>query len=205
MSEDNEFLKNLQEVNSSGHAQQAPDLNSSNRDLDCSGPVDTLESDDASTKPRLFDRVIVDSPSTSAGKRTTYDTQALINQTILQQLTAISERLNKIDQKIVQKTLGPHKFKSRSTGTKNNKVVNQSDSTHTSNHSARMHTNVTDTHTITSTVSLPTLDHLKKNDSIQKVVVERLSELQQLNSTGMSQKLKSQRGGVEVFVKHKTK
>ena len=42
-------------------------------------------------------------------------------------------------------------------------------------------------------------------DNIQKAVAERLSELQHLNSTGMSQKLKSQHGGVEVFVKHKAK
>ena len=58
---------------------------------------------------------------------------------------------------------------------------------------------------MSSTIWLPTLDHLKTNDSIQKAVAERLSELQQLNLTGMSQKLKSQCGGVEVYVKHKTK
>ena len=32
-----------------------------------------------------------------------------------------------------------------------------------------------------------------------------LSELQHLNSTGISQKLKSQCGGIEVFVKHKVR
>ena len=68
-----------------------------------------------------------------------------------------------------------------------------------------MHTNATYIHAVPSTVSLPTLDHLKANDSIQKAVAERLSELQPLNSTGMSQKIKSQRGGVEVFVKRKVR
>ena len=139
LSEDNEFLKNLLEMNSPGHAQQASDLNSSISDLDCSGLVDTSESDNASAQLCSFDRLIVDSPSTSASKTTTSDTKALINQTILQQLTAIGERLNKIEQKTVKKTSGPHKSKSRSAGTKNNKVVNQSDSTHTRNHSARTH------------------------------------------------------------------
>ena len=63
-----------------------------------------------------------------------------------------------------------------------------------------------DTYTVPSIVSLPTLDHLKANDNIQKAVAERLSELQHLNSTGMSQKMKSQCGGqVEVFVKHRAK
>ena len=79
--------------------------------------------------------------------------------------------------------------------------MNQSNS----NHSERTHTNATDTHTVLSTVSLPTLDHLKANDSIQKALAERLSAIQHLNLTGMSQKIKSQCGGVEVFVKKKVK
>ena len=84
--------------------------------------------------------------------------------------------------------------------------MRQLDCTHTANHSARMHTNVTDTCTVPSTVSLPTLDYLKTYGNIQKVVVERLSKFQKLSSTGMSEKIKTQRGGqVEVFVKHRAK
>ena len=101
-------------------------------------------------------------------------------------------------------TSGAHKSKSRSAETKN-KVIHQSDSTHAKNFSTGMHTKVTNTHTVPSAASLPTIDHLKANDSIQKVVSERLSELKHLNSTGMSQQLVSQRGGVEVFVKHKVR
>ena len=44
LSEDNEFLKNLPEVNSPGHAQQASDLNSFNSELDCSDLFNTSES-----------------------------------------------------------------------------------------------------------------------------------------------------------------
>ena len=95
--EDYKFLKNLLEVNSPGHTQQASDLNSSNSDLDCSGLLNSLESDNASIPPRSFDRLVVDGPSTSASNATNSDTQALINQTILQQLTAIGELLNKIE------------------------------------------------------------------------------------------------------------
>ena len=163
LSEDNKFLKNLLEVHSPGHAQHVSDLNSSNSDLDCSDLLNTSESDNASTQACSFYRLVVDSPSTSTSKTTTSDTQALINQTFLQQLTATGERLNKIEQKQVKKTSGPHKSKSRSAGTKNTKVVSQSDVTHTGNHSARMHINVTDTHTVPSTVLVPTLDHLKAN------------------------------------------
>ena len=50
--------------------------------------------------------------------------------------------------------------------------MKQSHSTLTSNPSEIMHTNATDTHAVLSTVSIPTLDHLKANNSIQKVVSE---------------------------------
>ena len=97
------------EVNSPGHAQQDSDPNSSISDLDCSRLLDTSESDDASAQARSFNRLIVDSPSTSVTKTTTSDIQAPINQTILQQLTAIRERLNGIEQKTVKRTSGPQK------------------------------------------------------------------------------------------------
>ena len=100
---------------------------------------------------------------------------------------------------------GPHKSKSRTAGNKHTKVLKQPGSTQTSNHSVRTHTQVANTDTVPSTALLPTLDHLKANDSIQNAVAERLSEFQHLNSTGMSQKFKSQRGGVEVFVKQKAR
>ena len=150
-------MKNLLEVNSPGHAQQGSGLNSSSSDLDCSGLLNTSESDDASTQVRSFDRPMVDSPGSSTSKTTTFDTQSLINQTILQQLTAIGERLDKIEQKTIKKTSGLHKSKSRSAVTKSTKVVRQSDSTHTGNHSARMQGNVIATHTVPSIVSIPHL------------------------------------------------
>ena len=121
---------------------------------------------------------MVNSPSTSTNKTGTVDMQTLINQTILQQWNAIGERLCKIEQKNVKKSVHPLKSNSRSAVTKNTKVVRQSDSTHTSNHSAAMHTNVTNIYAVPSTVSLPTLDRLRANDNIQKAVADRLTELQ---------------------------
>ena len=126
----------------------------------------------------------------------------------MQQLTAIGQHLNKIERGTVKKTAGPHKSSSRSTGAKH-KVLNKSDSTRTNTHSARMHTNVTGIHAVPSIFLLPTFYHFKVDDSIQaneniqKIVDERLSELEHLNPTVVSQKFKSQRGGVEVFVKQK--
>ena len=83
LSEDHEFLTNLLD-NSHSHAQQASDPNSSASDLDCSDVVNSSDSDDAGTQPRSFDRLVSEGPSTSASKPTTPDTQALVNQTILQ-------------------------------------------------------------------------------------------------------------------------
>ena len=80
LSEDNEFLKNLLEMKSSGHTQQDSDPNSSITDLDCSGLVDTSDRDDENAQPRSFDRLIVDSASTSASKTMTSDMQAFIYQ-----------------------------------------------------------------------------------------------------------------------------
>ena len=92
------------------------------------------DSDNASTPMRSFDRLTVNGPSTSPNKISNSDTQDLINQTILQQLTVISVTLDKIEQKPVKKTTGPHKSKSRSAGTKH-KFMKQFHSTLTSNHS----------------------------------------------------------------------
>ena len=69
----------------------------------------------------------------------------------------------------MKRTSGPHKSKGRNTGTKN-KVVHHSDGTYTINLSTGRYTKVTDMHTVPSTVSLPPLDHLKANDTIQKAV-----------------------------------
>ena len=126
-SKDHKFLKELLEV-SPGHAQHASDVNSSDNDLDCNVLLNSLDSDDVSTKLCSFDRLAVNNPNTSASKTATLDTQALINQTILQQLTAIGKWFTKIEQKTVKSTTGPHKCKSRSAGIKN-KVVHQSDTT----------------------------------------------------------------------------
>ena len=99
LSKDHNFLTNLL-GNSFAHAQQDSDPNSSGSDLDGSALVNLSESDDAGTQPRFFDRLATECPSTSAIKQTTSNTQAIINQTILQHLSAISERLNKLSRNL---------------------------------------------------------------------------------------------------------
>ena len=95
LSEDHDFLTNLL-GNSSANAPN----------LDGSALVNLLDSINAGTQTCSFDRLASEGPSTSANKQTTSDAQALINQTILQQLSAIGERLNKIEQKSVKRHQG---------------------------------------------------------------------------------------------------
>ena len=95
-----QIFEELAQSNSPGHAQQASDLN-------CSDLMDTSQSGNTSTEVHSFDRLVVDSTSTtlstSASETVFSDTQSIINQTILQQLTAVGERLEKIEQKTVIK------------------------------------------------------------------------------------------------------
>ena len=51
--------------------------------------MEVLDSDDASTQMHLFNHLVSDGPSTSASETNLLDTQALINQQILQPLNAI--------------------------------------------------------------------------------------------------------------------
>ena len=136
--------------------------------MDCSGLMVSLDSDNVGTQTRSFDRLMINSPSTATSKVVTVDTQAVINQTILKQLSVIGDRLDKIEGEKIKKSLGPHKSKGTSAVTKNTKVVRQSDSTHINNHSTGRHANVKNTHTVPSTVSIPKLERLRANDNIQK-------------------------------------
>ena len=74
LSKESECLKNLREVNSPGHAQQDVDKNSSSSDFYCSALLNTSESDDAGTQMPSFDRLVVDTPSTSTSKPVTLHT-----------------------------------------------------------------------------------------------------------------------------------
>ena len=51
---------------------------------------------------------------------------------------------------------------------------------------------------------MPSLFELRQDRLIQDRVQQRIQELNQLVNTGVS-KIKSQRGGVDVFVKHRVK
>ena len=197
LSDDREFLNLL---DNTSVAQQNSDASSnSESDLDLSAVVDGSDSDDGSTQGRSFDRLQMENPSTSAA----VSDQALVNQQILAQLSAIGTRLEKLEQDKVHRKSKHAKNASRGTRVKSKSITVKSPHTHV--HSTGTLTTPS-TSTAVETLNLPTLENLKKNVSIQQLVEDRIKELQQISKTGTDPKLKSQRGGqVEVLVKNRIK
>ena len=72
--------------------------NLSDSKLNISALIDGSDSNDASIHERSYDKFGSEGPSTSAKSTSDIDSQALVNKTNLDQLTAISKRLDKLEQ-----------------------------------------------------------------------------------------------------------
>ena len=132
------------------------------------------------------------------------ETQTLVNQQILSQLTATNDRLSKLEDKPVKKTADKSKVKgSRVSKTHKSTSINKLDSTHAEKSTPTVNTEMFPQ---SGTAQIPSLEYIRANNQIQRSVEERIKELQQLAKSGMSDKIKSQRGGtVDVFVKNRVK
>ena len=119
--------------------------------------------------------------------------QMLVNQQILTKLDQLGKRLDKLENTGWKKTLYPGLIKSTKT-TKTSSPKKKSSSKSVSVHSA--------THLL-MTPTLPSLVELRQNATIQEQVQQRLEELTRLSATGIDAKIKSQRGGVDIFVKNR--
>ena len=134
-------------------------------------------------------------PSTSAAA----EEQNLINQAILEQLSNISNRLDKIESTNAKKTSDKSKIKS-SKNTQRNKSATQTVTTPVAQQQP-VAANFT-----SAPMSLTDLQAIRQDAQLQARVDSRLKELADLANTGMTSKLKSQRGGpVEVIVKNRVK
>ena len=127
--------------------------------------------------------------------------QSVINEQILVQLQAIGHRLDVIEQT-------SKKSRVRS-GDKGSKVKSKRVKTSTKPASTTM-ADVSWSATVppvagVSQLGLPSLQTLRTEMQIQQQVEQRLKEITDLSATGMDNKLRSQRGGVEVFVKNKVR
>ena len=95
LSDDNDFVTNLFGHKKNTMSHQDLDSSLSGSELHC----DTIlhsDSDGAGTSGRSFNRLQVENDSKVAHDLHFQETQSLVNQQILSQLTAISERLQKL-------------------------------------------------------------------------------------------------------------
>ena len=111
LSDDNEFVMNLLGHKNSTMSHQDSDSSLSGSELDCDNVIQSSDSDSAGPSGRLFNRLQVEAPSKVAPDLQFQETQSLVNQRILSQLTAISDRLQKLEDKPVRKTTDKSKIK----------------------------------------------------------------------------------------------
>ena len=204
MSDDNDFVTNLLgQKQTMSH--QDSDSSVSDSDIDCGQIMQDSDSGGAGPSGRSFNRLHVEKSNKSAHDSGFQETQTLVNQQILSQLTAINDRLSKLEDKPVKKTLDKSKVKgSRVSKTHKSTTANKLDSTHAEKSTPTVNTEMFPQ---SGTAQIPSLEYIRANNQIQRSVEDRIKELQQLTKSGMSDnKIKSQRGGaVDVFVKNRVK
>ena len=130
--------------------------------------------------------------------------QTIVNQQILAQLSATGNRLEQLEREKSIKKSKHVKTAGKSARGKGKSTTVKSPHSHV--HPTGTPATLSTASTEMETLSLPTLENLKKNVSIQQLVEDRIKELQQISKTGTDPKLKSQRGGqVEVLIKNRIK
>ena len=92
---DMEFVTQLLGAGPSTSNQQGCDSQSSDSELNCSDVINASDSDDASSRNWSFDKFKPEQSGTSDSHA--LDTQTIINQQILAQLTDIGQRLQKLE------------------------------------------------------------------------------------------------------------
>ena len=110
LSDDNVFVTNLLGHKKNTMSHQDSDSSLSGSELDC----DTIlhsDSDDAGSSGHSFNHLQVENDSKVVHDLHFQETQSLVNQQILSQLTAISDRLQKLEDKPRKKTNDKPKIK----------------------------------------------------------------------------------------------
>ena len=166
-------------------------------ELDCSALVDMSDSSDSNpNKVSDGDNSIeTGSQQASSSGSDGCSVQMLVNQQILSKLDQLGKRLDKLESTGCKKTSNPELIK-------NNKKTKTSSPTKKSSSKSASVSSLP--HPVTTPV-LPNLVELRQNATIQEQVQQRLEELTRLNATGTDTKIKSQRGGVDIFVKNRVR
>ena len=202
---DMEFVTQLLGAGPSTSSQQGCDSQSSDSELNCSDVIDASDSDDTGSRNRSFSKFSTEKSGPSHSNA--LDTQTLINQQILAQLTDIGQRLQKLEKTDCKKSNDVTKHKNKSTRTRAKPTVNMS--TKSTDTTAQSTVNSAVPGTVTfplNSVTVPSLADIRQNANIQEKVDQRIRELHQLSNTGTDSKIKSLRGGaVDIFVKNRVK
>ena len=172
---------------------QDSDLSASDSELDCSGLVSQSDNEAnlGQADGRTYKKFVREIPSTSRDTSSNLSSKTFINQQILNQLTVLSEWL---DRNCVSENKTNDQSKIKKTCVKKPKTSVQPTEIIVSAQKCNP----------SSTDKLPNLAALRQDLFIQKQVEQRLRELTTLQS-GSDQKIKSHRGGVEVMVKDRIK
>ena len=202
---DMEFVTQLLGAGPSTSSQQGCDSQSSDSELNCSDVIDASDSDDSGSRNRSFNKFSTEKSGPSHSNA--LDTQTLINQQILAQLTDIGQRLQKLEKTDCKKSNDVTKHKNKSTRTRSKPTVNMSTKSTDTTGQPTVNSAVPDTVTFPlNSVTVPSLADIRQNANIQEKVDQRIRELHQLSNTGTDSKIKSLRGGaVDIFVKNRVK
>ena len=167
--------------------------------------INACDSDDAGSWKRSFNQFQPEQPSSSVSR--TLDTQTVINQQILAQLSEIGQRLQKLEKTDCKKSNDLTRIKNRSICTHSKATTNLTIKSTESTGQPTITTPLPDTATLPfNSSSVPSLAYIRQNANIQQKVDQRIKRLQQLSNSGMDSKITSLRGGtVDIFVKHQVK
>ena len=194
MCNDRKFLESL--LNPVDSVDRESDPNSSTSeisDLDCSALLnmsDNSDKNEVNSGPNSVDVGVAGSQQAGTSSSDDCNAQILINQEILSQLHQISQRLDKLeDGSKCKKSSDPTKIKNK---------------THTK-HMASPKVKRNKQSLVKDLQKVPNLAELRQNAQIQTQVQQRLKELEQLVTPGIDSKIKSQRGGVDVFIKNRVR
>ena len=172
-------------------------------DLDCSDLLNVSDESDVAVE-RKPEPVHDQSSCVGEQQATTLcsatgNAQDLINCEILQQLQTIGKWLDNLETQKCKKTTDPTKIKSKSKNKKSQELKGLGSNTASTQALPEVGSAQNQ-----QAKSMPSLFELRQDPLIQDRVQQPIQELNELVNTGDS-KIKSQRGGVDIFVKHRVK
>ena len=169
-----EFVTQLLGAGPSTSSQQGCDSQSSDSGFNCSDVINASDSDNAGSQNRSFKKF---TPEQSGTDSHALDTQAIINQQILAQLTDIGQRLQKLEKTDCKKSNDVTKHKNKSTHTRSKATVSMSTKSTASSGQSTVNSAVPDTVTFPfNSIGVPSLADIGQNANIQEKVDQRIKD-----------------------------